>query len=103
MLSVSLPGCGTGSSHAGTREEADLRDGKIQAMKLTGVGFSFLIEVGLFALFGWWCDGKLGWSPWLMVAGMLIGMVFALTQLLKTVERWEAAQKREDDSAEKRP
>jgi F0F1-type ATP synthase assembly protein I len=36
---------------------------------------------------GWWLDGKLGTRPWLMVAGMLLGMAAGFVNLVKVTAR----------------
>lgn len=73
-----------------------MRRSKMQAMAFAGVGVSFMVEIGMFALLGWWGDGKLGTRPWLMVAGTMGGLAFALYHLLQSVERFEAARRAEE-------
>ena len=61
----------------------------------TGVGVSFLAEIGVFAAAGWWCDGYFGSRPWIMVAGVFLGLIAATYHLLKQVEGIEDAEKAE--------
>jgi F0F1-type ATP synthase assembly protein I len=40
--------------------------------------------IGLGAL-GWWIDGKFGTGPWVMVAGLLLGMAGGFVNFLQLV------------------
>ncbi len=50
-----------------------------------GLGFQFAAVLALFALAGWWLDGKLGTQPWLLVLGCLLGAVGATIALVRAV------------------
>jgi F0F1-type ATP synthase assembly protein I len=42
------------------------------------VGLEMVVPVAL----GWWIDDKLGTSPWILVAGVILGFVVGITHLL---------------------
>ena len=48
-----------------------------QGMQLAGT-------VGLFVFLGYWLDSSMGWSPWGMVAGGLLGSGVGLYQFVKS-------------------
>jgi F0F1-type ATP synthase assembly protein I len=55
-----------------------------QTWKLASVG----IELGISVVLGWfvgrWADGKLHTTPWLMIAGVVLGFAAGLRSLVKT-------------------
>jgi F0F1-type ATP synthase assembly protein I len=53
--------------------------------RYAGVGFQFGAAIILFALLGWWLDGKLGTGPWLLILGVVLGFTGGLISLLKKV------------------
>ncbi len=61
----------------------------LTAMSFLGVGLSFMVEVGALGFLGYWLDGRWGTSPWLLSAGVALGMTVALTHLLRSAERFE--------------
>lgn len=46
------------------------------------VGFEFLAAVLLPGAIGWWLDRMLGWSPWLMLVGGVLGFIVGLRLLM---------------------
>jgi F0F1-type ATP synthase assembly protein I len=48
-----------------------------------GSGMQLAATVGLFALLGWWLDGKFGWTPWGLVACGSFGTLAGLYHFLK--------------------
>lgn len=50
-----------------------------------GLGWTFAGAVGGGCLLGWWLDKKLGTTPWLLVAGAVLGMVAAFVSVIRTV------------------
>jgi len=48
-----------------------------------GAGMQFGLTICLFALLGNWLDGRLGSSPWLLLAGVLLGFGGGTVSLLK--------------------
>ena len=45
--------------------------------------FSIAIQMAVPPVLGWWVDGKLNTSPWLLVLGTVFGFVASLYQLIK--------------------
>ncbi len=58
-----------------------------------GAGFTFLAELGCLAGVGWWLDNKFNTAPWFLVCGSAVGMVVALTHLLRSASAYEARMK----------
>lgn len=54
---------------------------------MSGVGFEFVAAVLLPGALGWWADRWLQSSPWLMIAGGVLGFVAGLRLLMKSVSR----------------
>ena len=53
--------------------------------RLAGLGLQFAVTVALCAAAGWWADGGLGTSPWLLMAGALIGAAAAFFQVCRAL------------------
>lgn len=53
--------------------------------RYAGLGLRFAVTVALFGLLGWWIDGRVGWSPWLLVTGVLLGAVVAFIGIVRAV------------------
>jgi len=53
--------------------------------RYAGVGCQFGATIVLFAAAGWWLDGKLGSSPWLLIVGVFTGFGGGLYALVKKV------------------
>ncbi len=47
------------------------------ALRLTGIGFFIVVCILLGAGGGLWLDGRFGTRPWLMVAGLFLGLLLA--------------------------
>jgi F0F1-type ATP synthase assembly protein I len=56
-----------------------------QLAALAGAGVQFAVTVALCTAGGWWLDDYLGWSPWLLITGGLVGAVAAFYQLYRTL------------------
>lgn len=54
---------------------------------LAGVGVEFIVAILVVGGVGWWLDVKLGTTPWLMIAGTLLGFAAGLWLLLKAAFR----------------
>lgn len=67
------------------------------AAQFLGVGFTFMAELGCMTALGWWLDGKWGTAPWVMCLGAAVGMIVALSHLLRSASAYEAAVKAERD------
>jgi F0F1-type ATP synthase assembly protein I len=75
-----------------------------KAMRSAGplltAGIQLAASVVLMMFVGRWLDGKFGWTPWLMLAGMFLGLAAGLVQFLRTVNavsRREAEDKARHD------
>lgn len=70
--------------------------GFARALALTAqLGFSIACPLVVFIAAGAWLDARLGWSPWLMLTGVLLGMITAgalLWQLTTVPTRQKRAQ-----------
>jgi ATP synthase protein I len=51
------------------------------------IGTSFAASVLLGVGLGYWLDRKLGTSPWLLLAGSMLGLAAGFLQFVKTVGR----------------
>lgn len=51
-------------------------------------GLQLAASVVGFLLLGNWLDGKFGLSPWLAVAGLIVGFVGGLVNLIRIVRRF---------------
>ncbi len=49
-----------------------------------GMGFQLAITMCVFGGLGWWLDGRLGTTPWLLVAGCMIGAVGGMISMIRT-------------------
>jgi F0F1-type ATP synthase assembly protein I len=57
------------------RKPVDPRPGTgPEAGDLMGVGLQFAASILLFFFVGRWLDGRLGTEPWLMIAGVFVGL-----------------------------
>jgi F0F1-type ATP synthase assembly protein I len=54
-----------------------------QWQRLAGVGFEFIAAIMLLGALGWYLDSRLGWRPWLMMAGGAIGFGVGLFLLVR--------------------
>ena len=52
-----------------------------------GIGLQIAASFAFFVFLGYWADSKLGTSPLLLLAGVLIGMVGMALVLMKTVQK----------------
>lgn len=86
---------GSGQTAQDERRRAAL-GGMHAYMRYTGIGIQFvllmLVPMGL----GYWLDGLLGISPWLMFAGALAGGVGAIVWVVRSVFRMEAGRQKDE-------
>lgn len=79
------------SSRSGRKKRRPGSDtsGSSSSMKtlwsLSGIGLEILASILGMGLIGWWLDGKTGSSPWLMVTGLILGIVGGLYNAIKQV------------------
>jgi F0F1-type ATP synthase assembly protein I len=71
--------------------------------RFAGLGMQFAATLAVFGLLGYWLDGKLGTSPWLLLGGIFVGFAIGLFALVKAVpsarSRRRAARDRPDPPA----
>lgn len=53
--------------------------------RYAGLGLQFAVTLALFGALGYWLDTKFGWTPWLLVTGILFGSVFAFIAIVRAV------------------
>jgi F0F1-type ATP synthase assembly protein I len=66
-------------------------------VRYSGVGLELAGATAGLALLGYWLDGKFGTSPWCLLAGVVIGIVGGLYNLIK--ESLAAVKEAEDEDA----
>lgn len=63
------------------------------------LGFQLAAAVVVFSFIGAWLDSRWDTSPWLLLAGLLLGSVGGFVKFFKTIsdlERKDSKEKRED-------
>ena len=58
-----------------------------------GLGIEIMISMVFFVFLGYFADGWLGTSPWLLIVGALLGMVATGVTLWKTVQDIDARKR----------
>ena len=59
-------------------------DGRFPSwVRHSGLGLEMAGATAGFALFGYWLDGRLGTGPWGLIAGVILGLVGGLYNLVK--------------------
>jgi F0F1-type ATP synthase assembly protein I len=53
--------------------------------RYAGLGLRFVVTIALFGLLGWWLDGRLGSTPWVLVGAILLGAVVAFIGIVRAV------------------
>ena len=53
--------------------------------RYAGLGLSFVVTIALFGGFGWWLDGRLGSTPWLLIVGVVLGAVLGFVMIVRSV------------------
>jgi F0F1-type ATP synthase assembly protein I len=69
------------------------RSGKsfFNAVSASSIGLEMGVSVVLCVLLGRWVDGKLGTEPWLMIAGLGLGLAAGFRSVLRSVRRADRA------------
>ena len=62
------------------------------------LGMSYGATILLFVGAGWWLDDRFGTTPWLLIAGSLLGATGGFISLLKKVPPVGAGRDQRDDS-----
>lgn len=70
-----------GEGAPGNRRNAQAAD----LGRYAGLGFQFAATLVAFGALGWWLDGKLGLSPWLLIAGVFLGATGGFLALIRAV------------------
>lgn len=70
-------------------------------MGLTTIGLEFVIVGCLPILGGYWCDDRLGSGPWLTIAGVAVGLAWAMYNLIRRVQAASRREKKFDDTDRK--
>lgn len=66
------------------RQTPEERYKAVQAYaKYSGIGLQMAVSLGVPMYAGWWLDDRYGWSPWALLAGILLGMVSVFSMLFK--------------------
>ena len=63
-----------------------------QLYRYSGVGLKYSATLGVFAFAGYWADGKLGTSPWLLLAGVFLGFGLGTYSLVLDLSRSDAPE-----------
>ena len=75
--------------------------------RYAGLGAQFAASIALLGALGWWLDGKLGTSPWLLIAGVFAGAVGGFIAMLRAVPpargKQRGEQQREDHDSSRTP
>ena len=92
------PVIATGAGTAGAA-----RGGKqfYNALSASSVGLEFGLSVVLCILLGLWLDAKLETRPWLMLAGLGLGLAAGFRSLLRNLRRADRAAELEAREAER--
>jgi ATP synthase protein I len=68
---------------------------------LASVGIEFSISTLVGLLGGRWLDGKLGSAPWLMIVGLVLGVVAGFRSLLRAARQANEQTQENQDSESK--
>jgi ATP synthase protein I len=66
-----------------------------QTLSASSVGLELGLSVVFGVLFGRWLDGKLGTTPWLMIAFLALGLFAGFRSVLRAVRRLDQAAEAE--------
>jgi ATP synthase protein I len=69
------------------------------ALTASTVGLELGVAVIVSLLFGMWADKKLGTQPWLMLAGLLVGLIAGFRNVMRAVARAQRAAQDDDEDA----
>jgi len=69
----------------GPEERGSFAEAMQKAAPYLSLGWTFALTVGLGTAAGWWTDRRFGTSPWLLLAGIFLGLVVAFVGFFRTV------------------
>ena len=58
-----------------------------KAAPYLNLGWTFAMTVLALTFAGWWLDRRLGTRPWLLTAGLFLGIALAMVNFLRAVLR----------------
>jgi F0F1-type ATP synthase assembly protein I len=73
--------------------------GRLARSSAVGLEMGISVVVGL--LGGRWLDGKAGTAPWLMLAGLLVGVIAGFRGLMRVANEARARAKAQDAETER--
>ncbi len=68
-----------------------------EAAPYLGLGIEIMISMVLFVVLGYFADGWLGTSPWLLLVGIALSAVATAATLYRTVREMDAASRESTD------
>ena len=72
----------------GPRSRPDARGEDMSSwFRLAGIGFEFIVAVGLFGAIGWWLDRTFNTGPWLMISGFGVGFAVGLFLMVRAAKQ----------------
>lgn len=72
----------------GGPDKSDFKAKEPNPLNLMGAGVELAGAIGGLTLLGWWVDGKLNTTPWLMCFGLAIGLVGGIYKLWRIGKRF---------------
>ena len=63
-------------------------------MRYTQIGTMLVVPMVVLGAIGYWLDRRLGWAPWLLLTGLLLGMVSGFFSFFRLVLEPPADPKR---------
>ena len=68
------------------------KEGKNKGMQALALTSTISMEIAITVTLGFWLgrflDGRFGTEPWIMVAGVLLGMGLGIFSIIQTLERF---------------
>ena len=77
------------------------RQSNAMSQRQTGVAYRVLVDMiaGLLlgGFLGYWLDRWLGWAPWALVSGLILGFIGGVNNAWRTIREYSAAAARGDN------
>ena len=64
---------------------ADRRSSLVEAMRYAQIGTMLIVPMIVLGGVGYWLDRRLGWEPWLLLAGLILGMASGFLNFFRLV------------------